>query len=749
MGTATASTQEEGASRVWDAVAAHLERFAEAWEAGDPPDPARFAPDGPPAVRRLALVELIKLDLEQRLARGIGRPLEEYLTDLPELAAGGPPCDLLYEDYHLRRRAGESLDPADYYRRFPAAKNDLARLLGDTPVRSTSVFAAAAVAGVNPGDRLDDFDLLALLGEGQFARVFLARQRTMQRLVALKVSATRAAEAQTLAQLDHPHIVHVFDQRALTDPAVQLVYMTYVPGGTLQNLLEHVRGTPPAQRSGRTLLEAVDKSLVARGEVRPTGSPVRADWAARSWPATVCLLGAKLAAALDYAHQHGVLHRDIKPANVLLSADGEPLLADFNLGCCSKLDGAGPAAFFRGSLPYMAPEHLEAFNPAHSREPDSLDGRADVYSLAVTLWELWTGERPYGAEVLADTWPATLDALVARRRAGPPPGAGVSEGDVPGLREVLQRCLDPDPAGRPQTAGEMGRELELCLRPATRALVRPKPGGWREFVRRHPFLALYPAALVPNLLAAAFNALYNEAAIVEHWSKEKKAQEVFQLIVPVVNGIFFPLGTVILFLAIRPTRWRPDRAGPAEERAWRRARCLRLGTMAAAVCVGSWLVAGVVWPMVLQLFAGPPDQGSEAYLHFVVSLAVCGTMAAAYPYFVVTYQAVRVLYPAHLGPDGLAAIDVRALRRVGRELSFYWAVATAVPLVAVAPVALLVYEHANAKRESQLLFAYVVALAILSVTGVIGTFVAWLLQGRIRADLAALSEAAEPLAGKD
>src|SRR4029078_6348562 len=95
--------------------------------------------------------------------------------------------------------------------------------------RSTSVFAGRVRVPLAAGDRLDDFDLLALLGEGQFAKVFLARQRAMQRLVALKVSRRSGAEAQTLAQLDHPHIVRVYDQRVLADRDLQLVYMTYVP----------------------------------------------------------------------------------------------------------------------------------------------------------------------------------------------------------------------------------------------------------------------------------------------------------------------------------------------------------------------------------------------------------------------------------------------------------------------------------------------------------------------------------------
>jgi serine/threonine protein kinase len=734
MPPATASSPADTASRVWAAVADHLERFAAAWEAGEPAELAGFAPIGPPAVRRFTLIELIKFDLEQRLTRGTGRALEEYLREHTELTAGGAPCDLLYEDYHLRLRCGEAVDPADYYRRFPAAADELARLLGDTPVKSTSVFAAGALVSLNAGDMLDDFDLLTLLGEGQFARVFLARQRSMQRLVALKVSGTRAAEAQTLAQLDHPHIVHVFDQRTLTEPPVQLVYMTYVAGGTLQNVLDHVRDIPIEKRSGKTLLDAVDKALVTRGEVRPASSPVRAEWAARTWPAAVCALGAKLASALDYAHQHDVLHRDIKPANVLLSSDAEPMLADFNLGCCTKVDGAGPAAFFGGSLPYMAPEHLEAFNPAHPRSPESLDGRADVYGLAVTLWELWTGERPFGAEVLADTWPATLDALVARRRTGPPDTA-TSERDVPGLKAVLRRCLDPDPSRRPASASELARELELCLKPATRALVRPKPTWWREFIKRYPLLTAVPVGLAPNALAAWFNIEYNGAEIVRHW---EHAEPTFNRILLPINAIFFPLGTLLIVLGFWPTAWRPDRVEAPERRTWRRLRALQLGTVVAATGVGCWLVAGIVWPVTLRMLVGPPTQGTEAYLHFLASLAICGLMAAAYPYFLVTFLAVRFVYPAHIGPEGLSPADRPALRRVGRSLVYYWILVAAVPLAATGLLFWRLAESGNDVMSA----TQKLALPVLVVAGLLGIGLAWLLDGRIRSDLAALEDLA-------
>jgi serine/threonine protein kinase len=726
---------EPSATRVWAAVTDRLEAFARAWENG-PPDLADFLSAGPPNVRRLTLVELVKLDLEQRLQRGLDRPLEDYFAAFPELTEGGPPCDLLYEDYHLRKRAGETVSPSQYYQRFPQRAAELARLLGGTAsTRSTSVFGVRVSITVQPGETIDDFDLLALLGEGQFAKVFLARQRGMQRLVALKVSAHRGAEAQTLAQLDHPHIVRVYDQRVLADREVQLVYMPYLPGGTLSDVLAHGRTVPVRERSGKTLIEAVDAALDRRGEARPTVSTVREQWAVRSWPATVCAIGAKLAAALEHAHRHDVLHRDVKPANVLLSAECEPLLADFNIGCCSKVDGAGPNAFFGGSLPYMAPEHIDAFNPDHPRPPESLDGRADVFGLAVTLWELLTGTNPFGVEYLRDSWPETLEALAAHRRAGPPAEARaeLADADVPGLSEVLLRCLSPDPESRPATAGEMARELELCLKPATRALVRPQPGGWQDVVRRYPILSIFVAALVPNVLTSAFNIFYNLHEIIDKWPVEK---EYFRQLINAVNGVFFPLGLLILGLMIWPVRRALQRVRSnltlaLDELARQRVRALSLGRITAAICVGCWLAAAVVWPAVLWTRVGPPQPGTGLIVHFMGSFVVCGLMAAAYPFFLVTFLCLRVIYPALLGREGPAPTDGAALRKLERILIRYRVMTAAIPLASVGLIVALGVGDDQFTR---------IAVGILAVTGVAGTLTAFMLESRIRADLLALAE---------
>jgi hypothetical protein len=164
----------------------------------------------------------------------------------------------------------------------------------------------------------------------------------------------------------------------------------------------------------------------------------------------------------------------------------------------------------------------------------------------------------------------------------------------------------------------------------------------------------------------------------------------------------------------------------AEEMARIRRRGLRLGRLAALVCVGCWVSAGVIWPVALRISAGPPPQGAGAYLHFLLSLLVCGLVASAYPYFLVSFLAIRVIYPALLGKKGPHEEDARTLRDVERELGRYRMAAAAIPLLTVAILASRGVTHPF-------------AVAAMSVTGLLGTLVAFMLEGRTRADIAALT----------
>ncbi|CAN5529518.1 serine/threonine-protein kinase [soil metagenome] len=579
---------------------------------------------------------------------------------------------------------------------------------------------------LEPGMQVDDFDLLALLGEGGFARVFLARQRSMQRIVALKVSADRGLEPQTLAQLDHPHIVRVYDQRLVADRGLRLLYMPYLAGGTLRDVIKLVDSTPGQDRSGKLLVDAIDGVLNRRGELPPTDSATRERIKAMTWPETVCWLGGRMAEALAYAHSHGILHRDLKPANVLLGADGSPRLADFNVSSNSEIVNTTEASF-GGSLGYMSPEQLEAFNPRHPRTPESLDGRSDLYSLGVTLWELLTGSRPF-AETETDTDQDTmLTSLVEERRSGIMKAVEVKLPDnLPiGLLEVLKTCLSPEPESRDASADITARKLDLCLKPRSRELLIPAP-GWRTFVARHPMSSLLACGLVPNLIAAWFSIQYNQTALVDHYPAAKSMFEFLQLL---INGTFFPLCTFLYAAVIWPvTRGLKQQTSEPltpERQTFLRHRCLRLGPASVLFCFWAWVAAGVIFPVTLHYTV--QELPVQFHLHFLASQVLCGLIAVTYPQFIVTFLSLRTLYPHFVPKTGLNSDDLKRLRRIDRVQGFFLVLTASIPMLGVAAIAVIGGENR-------------LVLGFLSAVGIAGFFIAWLLSNQIHEDRMALED---------
>jgi serine/threonine protein kinase len=724
------------AARTFEVVAGHVEAFAAVWQTGqEEPRLDAFLPEQPPVLRRMVLVELVKADLEYRYSqRHSPRRVEEYLAEFPELGAEGVPCALLYQEFHVRRQAGEDVTVREFFDRFPKEASELARLLGGQPPRQSLALQKRQVPGhVAAGQQLDDFDLLLDLGKGAFATVFLARQRSMQRTVALKVSAAEGEEPQTLAQLDHPHIVRVFDQRRLTARNLQLLYMQYVPGGTLQGVIECLRRTPVGQRSGKTLLEAVDHELNRRGETPPDESSLRERLIELSWPEVVCWMGVGLAAALHAAHQKGVLHRDVKPANVLLTAEGSPKLADFNVSFSSKLEGASAAAFFGGSLVYMSPEQIEASDPAHPREPDSLDGRSDLYSLAVVLWELHTGKRPFVDDLSSSNWSSSLQQMWVRRQLGPRPAEDEAPATVcrSGLESVLRTGLAPEPERRHASGAALARELELCLHSRAWQLLNPPSYGWQQLVCRWPVVALLLAALIPNVLAAVFNFVYNRREIVDPLMV---ADQAFWYVQLTINSIAFPAGMAISAWLVWPLRIglrsvAGGRTVPGEQMKFLRRRCLSLGPLAGTISIVCWALAGLAYPLGMrsQLAAMP----TAAMVHFAGSLVLCGLIAGAYPFFCVTLFVVRAWYPRLVRQNLTAGRDDVRLARLDRLVGIYLVLAGSVPMLAMLALAL---------TESQNHFA----LVVLSASGLAGFAATFWLSRVITADLDALAFALAP-----
>ncbi|MEC3914106.1 serine/threonine-protein kinase [Nocardia sp. CDC160] len=714
-------------------LASVIARFTAAWEdAGAPPRLAEFLPRAP-EIRRLALIELIKVDLEYRWIRyDFPKRLAEYRAEFDELRSGPLPPDLAYEEFHALRRSGFALDVSCYPTEAAATE------WAERDYRSTLLArprAQHALEGIEVGDRVDDFDLLVELGSGAFARVFLARQRSMQRLVAVKISQNHGTESETLAQLDHEHIVRVFDQRLLAERELKLLYMQYLPGGTLSKVLALVRSREPGERDGGLLLEAVDAAMRDKGGLVPGESPTRAAVAERTWPETVAWLGGRLARALDYASDNGVLHRDIKPANVLLTADGSPKLADFNISFSLHVAGTSPLAYFGGSLAYMSPEQLAACHPQLPETAEDLDGRSDIYALGVVLWELLTGRRPFDDENRAGDSESSLERMLRLRghEIDPRYLDDLPPDCPPTLRRVLLKCLAPDREDRWPTGAALAQQLELCLDQRARDLVDPPEHSWRARVGPWSLLALITVAtFLGDLLGMAYANLHNHGLWALWFSPGERAR--LQVVGNLLALTATPAAVVLTNYLCRRAFivWRGVRRGRVYDPvALSRARrdALVDGDRVALVAFAWWALAAAVSAIALVVFTGAPP---GHIVNLVATMLVSGAISVAYPFFVVTFFVVRCFYPRLL-THGETARDRDALHALSRRCTRYLAVAVAIPLIGV--ISSLIFLNAE---EVSLALVPIYGLCVVGVLGFLGDY--WLFR-QTEADLRAFERA--------
>ncbi|MEV5650869.1 serine/threonine-protein kinase [Nocardia sp. NPDC052254] len=704
LGATAPDSGADRAAATQTALTSLVARFAQQWQnGGEPPDLSAHLP-AEPALRRSALIELIKVDLHERWQREPDAPrLADYSRRFPELTSAPLPPDLVYEEINARSRHNHhDVDLTEYRQDYP---NQMARItegfdveghenpaLAGTgadiePALRTTMLADPtaldALDTINPGATVDDFDLLLPLGQGAFARVFLARQRSMGRLVAVKISHDRGSEPQTLAQLDHDNIVRVFDKRQITDQHLKLMYMQYVPGGTLLGVLRMLRRTTPDQRNGRILLEAIDAATTTGGVLEPQPSATRTEISRLSWPETVARLGSRLAAALDYANRRGILHRDIKPANVLLTADGQPKLADFNISFSRHLPGANPVAYFGGSLPYMAPEQLEACHPNLDTTAADLDTRADLYALAVVLWELLTGSIPFDDGHDAGETEQSLQAMIDRRRT---PIAERFDADLPRdtpalLRHALLTCLSPDPADRYATGAQLAQQLDLSQDRTARDLVDPPTNSLRARLRMRPMPVVTLSSLLGHLLAGLYLGFHNLRLIRDALGPEAAGQIARLGIVIILIG--YPVAIAILLYWCRsvfvvPNGLRRGRQFGADTLAGARAATLACGDRIAIATFTGWLAALGIFLVELHTLGDLPAGLTTS---LIACNLVSACVAVVYTYFPVTYFVLRWYYPGLVAAGPTTSADAAMLRRMVHRSRIYLGVAACVPLI--------------------------------------------------------------------
>ena len=306
---------------------------------------------------------------------------------------------------------------------------------------------------------LGNYQILEEIGRGGMGVIYRARQRHSRRIVALKRILSYHAdsqdtlmrfrrEAQAAANLDHPNILPIYEVGESLE-GLPFFSMKFAGGGSL--------------------LEAAS--------------------ALRSEPRRSVALMAKVARAVQYAHEQGILHRDLKPGNILLDGRGEPLVSDF--GLAKWLEPTGhltrtPTVF--GTPGYIAPEQVNG-------SAGKLMPAADVYSLGAVLFDLLTGQPPFmGEHALKTIQQATQKPAPKLRTLEP-----ALDRD---LETICAKCLERDPDARYRSAGGLADDLERWLHGHSIVArpVSPPVHVWR-WVRRNPLIAQMAALLVTMAIA--------------------------------------------------------------------------------------------------------------------------------------------------------------------------------------------------------------------------------------------------------
>ncbi len=384
--------------------------------------------------------------------------LDNYLSRLQ--AGQRPARDRLLAQHPELKSALDCLEALEQIAPESAVKGSGTPLpVVSDAVRAAEGGAADSATGATvaaPGELLPrpfgQYELLEEIGRGGMGVVYKARQKDLERIVALKmVLATHLAsaehvrrfqvEAKAAARLRHPHIVHIHEVGQIHGQH----YFT----------MEYVEGESLAQRLARGTLDL---------------------------PTAVQLL-AGVARAVEHLHRQEIVHRDLKPSNILLDAEGRPYVTDFGL---AKVFAPGSQAtttgVIAGTPSYMSPEQA-------SGQSERIGPASDIYSLGAMLYELLTRQPPFKADNPLDVVIQVLSSEPAAPRSLNP--------SVPRLLEMIcRKCLSKSPEDRYASAGALADDLERFLRGEPLQLRPPSVGQWfLRWTRQQPALSARLGAL--------------------------------------------------------------------------------------------------------------------------------------------------------------------------------------------------------------------------------------------------------------
>ncbi len=429
------------------------------------------------------------------------------------------PVDELTEEFALRWRNGERPSVEEYAARFPEWADEIRAVLPAVvlmeqlkPRREDATpMSSPAVGADRLPERIGEYRIVREIGRGGMGVVYEAEQEALHRRVAVKVlpghllaneklRARFHLEARAAARLHHTNIVPVF---GVGEAEGQCFYvMQLINGRGLDQIIRETTaargeaanaGNPatipwePPTPTAATASGAAEDAL-PNSETIVTGSATRSPYAGlapREFCNTVARIGSQVADALAYAHLQGVLHRDVKPSNLLLDEQGAVWVTDF--GVAKIVEGANltQSGDLVGTLKYMPPERFAGQS----------DGRGDVYSLGITLYELLTLRSAF-----PETTPQHLIRLITQEAPIRPRKLNPI---IPkDLETIVLKAAARDPDQRYQTPGELAEDLRRFLydRPILAKRTGAAEQAWR-WCRRNPALA--SAAAVAFLLMVA------------------------------------------------------------------------------------------------------------------------------------------------------------------------------------------------------------------------------------------------------
>lgn len=421
-------------------------------------------------------LELVRRDQCERWRSGNRVRAETYFELLPELRANREDAVVLVcGEMHLRREAGEPCMLDEYQGRFAELAEDLALQFEiDRLVFSSADVDAEGdtLAGMRRL-RLPGYEIQREIGRGASSVVYLARQVSVDRLVAIKAISLSAAdetsikrqrrEAAVLSRLQHPGIVQIYD--VVEAETLLCSVIEYVDGPTLA---QYCAGTPLEPKAAARLVRI-------------------------------------LAETMAVVHETGIVHRDLKPSNVLMASGDEPKITDFGLAKLLSTDQAlTTESCLLGTPSYMPPEQA-------SGDSSSCGVRADVYSLGAIFYELLTGRPPFLGVTILDTLSMIRDREpVAPRTLQPKTPLDVET--------ICLKCLDKSPERRYPTASALAGDLERFQNDQPITARRPSrlEKSWR-WCRHNPSIAVLATCLLTAVVAGFLG-------VVWQWNQAERAR---------------------------------------------------------------------------------------------------------------------------------------------------------------------------------------------------------------------------------